>query len=377
MIIRITKLFIFLFAVSSCSILNKGKSTQAETDKVLFSVIDSIYKANPNSVGIMVSVISPDKNISWTGATGYSDSQAKTPIKSDQPVLIASNIKTYISVSILRLAEQGKININQSIGELLTQKTKELLSNDGYDLKSIKVKNLLSHTSGIMDYVDDDYFDFVDKNRRYRWSRDEQIERAAKVGKPLGKPGDTFSYADVNFLLLTEIIEQLTGEVFNKSIANLIGFKQHKLNSTWFVTLDKKPINTKPLAHQYYGKLNWDSYDFDPSWDLYGGGGIATTTFDIARFLHLVFENKIIKNKDVLNLIYTKIKTNDNKDSNYLLGLSKGEILGLTSFGHGGFWGTIVNYYPRINTTISVFVLNRDYKKLRKEIQKAILKKIK
>ena len=210
----------------------------------------------------------------------------------------------------------------------------------------------------------------------HRWTRNEQMKLAADLYNPLGKAGDTFNYADFNYLILTEIIEQKTNKSFYESIEELINYKKHNLNSTWFVTLQNKPVNVKSLAHQYYGKMNWDSYNMDPSFDLYGGGGIAATTKDLARFSQLLFEGKIIENKEILKLIYSKIETKDREGVNYGLGLTKGEVNGYIAYGHGGFWGTAVNYYPELNASISVVVLERDKRKLRKDILKNIIMRI-
>ncbi len=81
----------------------------------------------------------------------------------DQPVLIASNVKSYFSAVILRLQEEGKLNLQDPIEKHLSKKTAELFKNDGYDINEIKIKHLLSHISGIVDYVNTDYFDFINK----------------------------------------------------------------------------------------------------------------------------------------------------------------------------------------------------------------------
>lgn len=100
---------------------------------------------------------------------------------------------------------------------MLYKKTERLLKKSGYDVNKITVKNLLSHTSGITDYVDDAYFKFVDKNPNHKWTRDEQIKRAMKIASPV-EPRKTFSYGDINYLLLTEIIERKTGKPFYTAI---------------------------------------------------------------------------------------------------------------------------------------------------------------
>lgn len=366
-------LTITLLLINSCGVKPTKISQEDKTSNTFQSVLDSIYKSNPESIGIMVHVEAPNKNLSWSGAVGVSDKNTKTLLQADQPVLIASNVKTYVSVTILRLIEQDKLNLNQPIEGLLTNATKNLLESDGYNLKEITIAHLMSHTSGISDYANENFLKRIDSIPKHRWTRNEQIKLAVDLYEPLGKAGDTFSYADLNYLLLTEIMEQVTHKEFYKSIRELIDYKKHNLNSTWFITLEEKPTSVKTLAHQYYGKMGWDSYNMDPSFDLYGGGGIATTTKDLARFSQLLFEGKIIENPETLNLIYTKIETKDKKDPNYRLGLSKGEVNGFTSYGHGGFWGTAVNYYPELNASISVFVLERDKGKLRRNVLEKIL----
>lgn len=341
--------FLFLFIEISVSAQNKFQK-----------VVDSIYNANQDAKGIMVHIESPSLNISWSGASGYSDFNKKQVIEEDQPALIASCIKTYVSAAILRLVEMGKIQLNQPIKNLLTEKTQKLYGNGGYDLESIKVRNLLSHTSGIECYWDDAYIEFVNENKKYRWTRDKQLELAITVGDPLGKPEETYSYADVNYLLLTEIIEVQTNKPFYKAMRELLRYKELGLNSTWFPTLEEKPKAVKPLVHQYFEKNGWDSFDFDPSWDLYGGGGIACNTKDLARFSYNLFNSNIVRDTSILNLIFTKINTQDTIQNSYRLGLEEYEYNGIKSYGHGGYWGTKVAYFPKLETSIAVFVLEKE-----------------
>lgn len=335
-------------------------------EEKLQNALDSIYKAHPASVGLMVHVESPENQVSWSGASGLSDKKQK--LEADQPALIASSIKTYVSATILRLVEEKKLSINQPIGSLLTPKTQKLFKKDGYDFNAIQIQHLLSHTSGIEDYANQDYIDFKDKNRKYRWTRDEQLALTIKVGDPLGAPGKQFSYADANYLLLTEIMEQVTGLSFYDAMSQLLRYKELGINQTWFPTLEKKPKNTKALVHQYWGEYKWDSYDMDISWDLYGGGGIACPTRDLAKFIYHYFNSDIVKDQTIQNLIFTEIKTKETEEYPYYLGLSRDHYHGIDGFGHGGFWGTVMMHFPEINTSFAVYVLERDKRILRRDI---------
>ncbi|MEM6517554.1 MAG: serine hydrolase domain-containing protein [Bacteroidota bacterium] len=363
---------IFCVLVASCKteIKTSESSTDIETGKFQ-DIIDSIYKATPQSIGIIAHIESPKNGISWSGCAGYSNKDTKTELLPDQPALIASNVKTYVSATILRLQEEGKLNIDDPIEKHLSHKTTALFKNDGYQLDKIKIKHLLSHTSGINDYVNNDYFEFINKNQKHRWTRDEQLQLAVKANDPLGKPQEVFKYADVNYLLATEIIEQNTQKPFYTSIRELLKYNDLALKNTWFPTLEEKPKQTKELVHQYWNEqewgerkidFDWDSYDHDISWDLYGGGGIATNMKELAQFSYNLFNGKIIQSKEVLELIKIDVVTTDGISKIYRLGVADATIKGLQSLGHGGFWGTQVFHLPQLNASISVCVLERNGK---------------
>ena len=363
---RLTYFIIFLLFVSN---ICNGQLLEQKLQQVL----DSTYQANQDAVGIMIHVESPNKNISWTSAVGFSNKETSEKINKNQPVLLASNTKTYMSATILKLVENKKLALDKPIKRLLHKETRKLLKQKGYKLNAITVRQLLSHTSGITDYVNDAYFKFVGENPNHKWTRSEQIKLAMKMARP-NEPGKLFAYGDINYLLLSEIIERKTGKPFYVSIRELLGFNEHHLNTTWFVNLEDKPLNSLPLAHQYSSKYNWDSYQLDPSWDLYGGGGLASSSKDLALFFQLLFEGKIIKDKSILSQIYT-YPTPKLESNNYCLGLYNfPSFFGNRAYYHGGWWGTDVIYLPELNTTISAFTLLKEKRDINAEITNRIIK---
>ncbi len=334
------------------------------------NMIDSVYESNRDALGILIHVESPDHNISWTSAVGFSDSARTTKLSANQPVLLASNTKSYVSASILRLVEEGKLTLDEPINGLINPTSRDSLKNDGYDLTKITIRHLLSHTSGIHDYVDDDYFKFLLEQPQYKWSRAEQIQLALKIGEPISKPGETYNYADVNYLLLTEIIEKITEAPFFSAMRQLLKYQEFGLMNTWFEGLEVKPNGMLSFAHQYAKNYQYDSYDLNPSWDLYGGGGIASTVKDAALFFQYLFEGKIIKDKNILKEMYNCVLPP--AQSKYCLGLYHFDF-GYHLFYHGGWWGTDVNYSPETNTSIAVVTL---VKEKRSDINPFLGKKI-
>ncbi len=345
-------------------------------EQELQKIVDSIYHENSETEGIMVHVEAPDNDLSWSYAVGHSNRNTKEKLNAQQPVLIASNTKTYVSAAILKLVEQECLMLDAPIKKLISRRTKRRLKMTGYDVNKITVRHLLSHTSGITDYVDDDYFSFVNNNPQHQWTRDQQIDLAMKLAMPI-ETGKKFTYGDINYLLLTEIIEQKKGKPYHIAIRELLGFLEHNLNTTWFEGLEEKPTAALTFAHQYSSKFKHDSYKIDPSWDLYGGGGLASNARDLAMFFQLLFEGKIVKNKQVLSEIYNYVIPKE-ECKNYCLGLYNiPSFYGENAYYHGGFWGTDVMYIPKYNATISVFTLVREERNINPQLANELLIRLK
>ncbi|MFC7345375.1 serine hydrolase domain-containing protein [Chryseobacterium zhengzhouense] len=360
----------FIILIFLCLIFK----TSAQTHTNLYQkIIDSVYEKNPEMIGVLVHIESP--KISWSYAKGFDGKNLKQNLNVRQPLLIASTTKTFMAATILRLAEKGKLNINQNIKNLITETSRMQLTKAGYNLDSITIRHLLSHTSGIRDYVDEGYFTYINENKQHQWTREEQIERAAKLGHPLGKPGTIFHYADINYVLLSKIIEHFTNEPFYTSVRKLLMFKKNHLNNTWFIQLEKQHKNTLPLVNQYWSHFNWNIKDLNPSWDLYGGGGLASNVEDMARFYQLLFTEKIIKNKDILKLMSTNVPPDFT--TNYCLGIRKIKVGNIMGYNHGGGLGTDATYFPELNTTISIASVEADKRNVALQMRDVLVKRLK
>ena len=147
------------------------------------------------------------------------------------------------------------------------------------------------------------------------------------------------------------------------------------LNSTWFLSPEDEPNGVKQLVQQNFDDLN--SLQFDVSGYLNGGGGIACTTKDLAVFSNDLFITKTIKYTAVLNLIFThdsiQIQNIDSIRNKYYLGLMSEEYRGLMAYGHLGYWGTVFFHLPELNTSVSIFVLERSKRILREDIINQII----
>lgn len=381
MLKRIIAYSIIVFLVImqfACNTDSKKTNTTEDKYAVFQTILDSIYEEHEDAIGIIAHIEAPDKKMSWSGAVGLSNKITKEALNSSQPVLIASNTKTYVAVTILRLLELGELKLEDPIFKYISNTSKVVLSEDGYNVYNISIRDLLSHTSGIFDYAETEaYLGKIITNPKHHWTRNEQIKFAMEIGAPLGEAGDIFAYSDTNYLLLTEVIESITNKAFYIAMRELIDYNGLNLNTTWFSSLETYPENAKPMAYQYVSSAGLNSYNVDHSFDLYGGGGLAATAKDLALFSQNVFNNNVFKNDKTLQLLQTRVNPKQPMQGNYYLGLTSVEYNNIKGFGHNGFWGTVSNYFPELNASIAIVVLEQDQKHLRVDLNSTLVKALK
>lgn len=368
------------FAVVLLACTNSSHNTASSNstlDSTLQRLLDSTFKAHPETKGIAVHVEAPNVNYTWASAVGNANTQGKK-LTADLPGNIASNTKTYVAAAILRLVEIGKIaSIQQPIAGIISNTSEQQLRQAGYDVDHITITHLATNTSGIYDYVNTDQFQgFTLTNLNHRWTRDEQIALAMSAGKPRWAPGARFEYCETGFLLLTEIIEHYTQKPFHTAIRELLKFDQLGLHETWFLLQENAPNKLPPLLEQTATRYQSNSLTLDVSFDAFGGGGLAATPRDLANFSQQLFDGKIFDHPKTRQLLYTTTQTADSVAPTYSFGLMMTNVAGHKAYGHGGFWGTQVKYIPDLNASIAVFVLESDAWEVYNDLIAAIAKEL-
>ena len=129
----------------------------------------------------------------YGAAAGFADSEARTDLTVDTPLRIASNTKTFVAATMLRLWEQGRVDLDAPIGPLLTPSLDVMLRGDGYDTHRITVRHLLSHSGGLFDHARDErYFRITMAEQGRRWTPEELVGLAVTWGDPVSAPGTEF-----------------------------------------------------------------------------------------------------------------------------------------------------------------------------------------
>jgi D-alanyl-D-alanine carboxypeptidase len=321
------------------------------------ALIDSVVKARPDIAGVSVHVEAPKRCLSWSGAAGVSDRATGAPLRPEQPHRMASNTKTYVAAAVLRLHEEGKVALDAPIARLLSQESIAELRRDGYDADAITVRHLLTHTSGLFDYAMTPAFqEAVFGSPTKRWTREEQLTFAVDKGQPYGAPGAVFHYSDTGYILLGEIIERLSGKPLAEALRTLLHYERNGWKTTWLETLEKAPVGAPDRAHQYIGTT--DTYSFDPSFDLYGGGGLAANMRDMAAFTRALFEGKVYRKKETLDLMLAQPPVPTER--NYRAGIYSRVIGGVTAYGHTGFWNTMSFHFPDLDLTFASSITQQE-----------------
>jgi D-alanyl-D-alanine carboxypeptidase len=129
-----------------------------------------------------------------------------------------------------------------------------------------------------------------------------------------------------------------------------LGIKQ-----TYWERFENAPLDLN-RAHQFYEGM--DTYNWNPTIDLYGGGGLVATPADVALFFNKLLTGQVFKHADTLRRMLSDDQSPDK--SPYRIGIFERYIDGKKIYGHSGFWGTLVWHDPATNRTIAAAIRNTD-----------------
>ena len=132
-------------------------------------------------------------------------SSGKGPITNEDRFHVFSISKTFTAATILQLIDEGVLALNDPLAAFIA---------DYPNAERVTVEQLLSHTSGYADYLDNpDFFAAVASSLDREWSWAETLQYAASM-PPIDEPGRTYSYSDTNYVLLAGVIEVATGNSY-------------------------------------------------------------------------------------------------------------------------------------------------------------------
>lgn len=309
-------------------------------------LLSEITESNP---GILFTIESGDESFFWSGAAGINDLSKGDSLEESQTFRIASVTKTYVAAGILRLMEKGVVNLEDPIAKHISPEHAAILSQD-YNLDQITIRQILRHSAGFFDHTNaPEFFDIVLKTPDHEWTRTEQLRMCVEKGEPIGPPGKQFSYSDTGYVILGELIEKYTGKSLDAGLKELLGLEALGLERTDFERMD--PETDQLRIHQYF--QGRDTYEFSPTMDYYGGGGILSTSQELVNFFQALFQGKIFKKPETLQSMLEPVSYPEKARMDYQMGMFRIQINGMDAYCHSGFWGTQVVFIPELDLYMS------------------------
>jgi len=156
---------------------------------------------------------------------GYFDLQKKDTLNEHSAFHLASVTKTFTAMAVLKLAENGKLNLEDDL--------KVFFPNFPYD--GVTVRMLLNHRSGLPNYL---YFmELLGWDKKIVCSNSDILDYMVKYKPDLArKPGTHFSYCNTNYILLALLIEKASGKTYAEYLQQIF-FTPLKMNDTYVFSL--------------------------------------------------------------------------------------------------------------------------------------------
>jgi D-alanyl-D-alanine carboxypeptidase len=300
-------LVLYCAVMASCF----SKSDDGQLKVLLQKGIDRGYP------GIAMLVQSRDGK-THSAALGYSDLEHHAPLRINDAFHMASINKTFTAVAVLRLVDQGKLSLNDTLKDRLGEAAARIPYAD-----RITVSQLLDHSSGIYATNNDlNYLTTVigpNADPARAWKPEEMVALADKDrSKPSGLPGEGHFYSDTNYILLGMIVERVSGRPYKEYIAKTV-LEPLKMQSTYFysdylgknahppvATVQGYLLSTKDLRAVIEPNAMFKSVPGDYGKDVQllnttlaaertdAAGGLITTIPDLLKFASALFRGKLL-----------------------------------------------------------------------------------
>jgi len=233
---------------------------------------------------------------------GLASVELGVPVAPDAVFHVASVGKQFTAVALLRLAEQGKVDLHAPVGTYLPDAPPTWAG--------ITLEHLLTHTSGIDNLWNDPAFR---AHEREDWTPAQLF--AWTKAKPLqSAPGTRFAYATVNYTLLAMVLEKVTGTPYAAHLEATI-FKPLGMART---TFDQAPDLVKGRVNPYGPGPR--PAPFMSAALGFGGGSFYSTTEDLARWSTALHGGKLLKPESYRTMT-TPFRLADGTDTHYGYGL--------------------------------------------------------
>ena len=271
-------------------------------------------------------------------AKGYGTASPGRPNTVDTAFHVASITKQFTAAAILQLVEAGSIDLSMSINDYLPDRYRSAKWDE------VSVHHVLSHSSGIPDYgVTRDYYDVVD-GFCLGHTVDGMIQEAMARDLEFA-PGSAYSYSNIGFTLLGEIIEEQTNVPYDEYIQEKI-FKPLGMRLSRIHIEGHVPTENEATGHRWDEDTQEHVKDEVVSLPVTApDGGMVTSLSDFLKWLpiYTTGNESILSQESIDAMTAPQIsKGREAEIDSYGYGLDVGNRL----IGHSGY---IVGFRSRFD----------------------------
>lgn len=374
------------FPSANPSAVGMNAEALADIDKIAGDAI-----AKGAAPGCVV-LVAKDGKVVYNKAFGHTNFDNKEPMKTDMVFDLASVTKiSATTVSVMKLYEQGKIDLNKTLGDYLPWVK-------GSDKAPLKLTDILLHQAGLVPFIPfyrevidtatgkplAQYFSTVkDEAHQFRVSeglylRNDWEDTLYKriLQSKLSAPGK-YVYSDNDFIFLGKIVEAVSGMPLNEYVKTTF-YEPLKMTTTTFLPSEVMTLNnivpTEEEKHFRQQLIRGDVHDEGAA--MFGGvaghAGLFSNAYDLAQLYQMLLNGGEMNGKRYLEKATIDKFTAYNSDiSRRGLGFDKPEKDNATrkdpypsksvsaqTFGHTGFTGTCVWVDPEYRL-VYIFLSNR------------------
>ena len=291
----------YLTIIGLVTLLYGTSFGQGKQDKkLMFALNEVIAKRIPNVAPGGVVLVAKKGKVVYKEAFGTADLESNIPMGPDMVFRIGSITKQFTAISILQLVELGKIHLQDSI--------QNYIPDYPYRDFRITIENLLTHTSGIKDYMS------ISNPEKERTNYTPRQGVDYFKNEPLEfKPGSQFRYSNSNYYLLGYILELVTGKPYAEYLQKNI-FDKARLNNTFYIDNTENIKNIPQGYSRFDGKL--ERADLQNITTIYAAGGIMSSAEDLFKW-HQALQNNSLVGHELLSKAFTPYEFADNTYSEY------------------------------------------------------------
>jgi CubicO group peptidase (beta-lactamase class C family) len=274
-----------------CLHVRKAKLAEDERMAKLEAIFPPL--SNSKSPGLAV-LVRRDRRAIFERGYGVRDLKTLAAIDPQTNFRLASCTKQFTAMAIMLLVHDGKLRYEENLAEVFPKFP-------AYG-KSITLRHLLNHTSGLQDY--ETLMEQEERRGGHRWTEEDQIQDAEvlalleKQNSTLFPPGTKWAYSNSGYVLLGSIVAKVSGKTFGEFLHDRI-FAPLSMDQTLAYEKRKNEVANRAFGHTKEAQ-GWKQTDQSSTSATLGDGGVYSSLYDLAKWDQALARHTLLAEKEML-----------------------------------------------------------------------------